>query len=382
MALKRSPWSGEVCYRFNHRGQYLQPLLHKLVEHTSIQSISPVPIRRSQQLHAPGASASRFSSHQKRVVVTISADIIPSTDTVRGVLLGLALGDTLGAPYEGGLLARGLWALLGRTPEGVRRFTDDTQMSLDLAESLLACGGLNQDDLAQRFARSYQWRRGYGPGAAKVLRRIRAGQPWQQANRSAHPQGSWGNGAAMRAPVLALWPFVTEQALAQAARQSAQVTHAHPQGMAGAVLLALATRALMTPGINADAVLTAARGALSDAEAEAFDPALRTAAAWLAQGDAPTPRQVARMLGHGITARTSCVTALYLALRHLEQPFEALIRFATACRGDTDTIAAMAGALWGARRGAKALPTLRLEQQERLEDVAGRLQRCWLGAAA
>ena len=314
--------------------------------------------------------------------MTISADIIPSTDTVRGVLLGLALGDTLGAPYEGGLLARGLWALLGRTSEGVRRFTDDTQMSLDLAESLLACGGLNQDDLAQRFARSYQWRRGYGPGAAKVLRRIRAGQPWQQANRSVHPQGSWGNGAAMRAPVLALWPFVTEQALAQAARQSAQVTHAHPQGMAGAVLLALATRALMTPGISADAVLTAARCALLDAEAEAFDPALRTASAWLAQGDAPTPSQVTRMLGHGITARTSCVTALYLALRHLEQPFEALIRFATACRGDTDTIAAMAGALWGARRGAQALPTLRLEQQERLEDAAGRLQRCWLGAAA
>lgn len=314
--------------------------------------------------------------------MTISADIIPSTDTVRGVLLGLALGDTLGAPYEGGLLARGLWALLGRTPEGVRRFTDDTQMSLDLAESLLVCGGLDQDDLARRFARSYQWRRGYGPGAAKVLRRIRAGQPWRQANRSVHPQGSWGNGAAMRAPVLALWPFVSGQALAQAARQSAQVTHAHPQGMAGAVLLALATRALMTPGIHADAVLTAARCALSDAEAEAFDPALRTAAAWLAQGDAPTPRQVVRMLGHGITARTSCVTALYVALRHLEQPFETLISFATACRGDTDTIAAMAGALWGARRGAKALPPLRLEQQDRLEDTAGQLQRCWLGAAA
>lgn len=311
----------------------------------------------------------------------------PSLDAVRGVLLGLALGDTLGAPHEGGWLARGLWALLGRTPEGLRRFTDDTQMSLDVAECLLACGGLDQDALARRFARSYQWRRGYGPGAAKVLRRIRAGQPWQQANRSAHPQGSWGNGAAMRAPVLALWPFATPQALAQAARQSAEVTHAHPQGMAGAVLLALATRALMADAhanahtntrTNAPALLAAARAALTDEEGQAFDPALRAAAAWLAQGDAPSPRQVARTLGHGITARSSCVTALYVALRHLDQPFEALLRFAIACRGDTDTIAAMAGALWGAWRGASALPALPLEQQARLERAASQLQHRWL----
>lgn len=311
---------------------------------------------------------------------------LPSIDTVRGALLGLALGDTLGAPHEGGLLARGLWALLGRAPEGLRRFTDDTQMSLDLAESLLACDGLNQDDLAQRFARSYQWRRGYGPGAAKVLRRIRAGQPWQQANRSAHPQGSWGNGAAMRAPVLALWPFATDQALAQAARQSAEVTHAHPQGMAGAVLLALATRALMADartGAHSDgpALLAAARAALTDTEGPAFDPALRTASAWLAQGDAPSPRQVARALGHGITARTSCVTALYVALRHLNQPFETLLRFAIACRGDTDTIAAMAGALWGARRGASALPAQPLEQQARLQTLAQQLHVRWQQAS-
>ena len=294
---------------------------------------------------------------------------------MRGALLGLALGDTLGAPYEGGPLARGLWVMLGRTPDGLPRFTDDTQMSLDLAESLLACNGLQQGDLARRFAASYRWRRGYGPGAARLLRRIRAGMPWQQASRSVYPQGSWGNGAAMRAAVLALWPYPGLADLQQAAEQQAEITHAHPQGMAGAVLVAVATRALMHPQAHAAQALAAVQAHVPE---PAFAPALQQAAQWLAQGDAPTPRSVARTLGNGITARTSCVTALYLALRHLDKPFEALLRFAIACRGDTDTIAAMAGALWGAWRGASALPALRLEQQNRLERAARQLQRRWL----
>lgn len=305
----------------------------------------------------------------------------PSLDTLRGALLGLALGDTLGAPHEGGWLARGLWLALGRTPQGLRRFTDDTQMSLDVAESLLACSGLDQDDLARRFAASYQWRRGYGPGAARLLRRIRAGMPWRQASRSVYAQGSWGNGAAMRAAVLALWPYASLAEVRHAARQQAEITHAHPQGIAGAVLIAVATRALMAPQANAAQVLAAVQAHVDE---PAFVPVLQQAAQWLerqrTQGDAPDAHTVARTLGNGITARSSCVTALYLALRHLEQDFDALMRFAIACGGDVDTIAAMAGALWGAHRGGAALPALKLEQQARLEGVAAQLHARWLQA--
>ena len=50
----------------------------------------------------------------------------------RGCLVGLAMGDALGAPYEGGVLERAVWRLLGRTRAGELRWTDDTQMSLDL----------------------------------------------------------------------------------------------------------------------------------------------------------------------------------------------------------------------------------------------------------
>ena len=57
-----------------------------------------------------------------------------------GCVLGLATGDAMGAPYEGGPLERAIWRLIGKTRDGCSRWTDDTQMAIDLAESLLSDG--------------------------------------------------------------------------------------------------------------------------------------------------------------------------------------------------------------------------------------------------
>jgi poly(ADP-ribose) glycohydrolase ARH3 len=84
---------------------------------------------------------------------------VPKSSFV-GVMLGLALGDAFGAPHEGGPLERGLWRLIGTTSDGRFRWTDDTQMALDLAESLISRGVVDQDDIARRFARGYRWSRG------------------------------------------------------------------------------------------------------------------------------------------------------------------------------------------------------------------------------
>ena len=54
-----------------------------------------------------------------------------SLDLFQGCLLGLSLGDALGAPYEGGVLERLLWRLIGKTSQGEMRWTDDTQMTID-----------------------------------------------------------------------------------------------------------------------------------------------------------------------------------------------------------------------------------------------------------
>ena len=294
-------------------------------------------------------------------------------DRFEGCLLGLALGDALGAPYEGGPLERFLWRLIGTTSQGEMRWTDDTQMSLDLAESLVAKGKLDPDDLALRFARSYQWSRGYGPGAAKLLKRIARGVDWRQANLSVYPSGSFGNGGAMRAPMIGLFYARHPNDLVEAARLSASVTHAHPLGMEGAVLVASAT-ALALSMSDPFRIL---QGAAANCKLEPFTARLEIASKWLQSGEEPTTKEVARHLGNGIAASESCVTAVYLAMRFMDRPFLEMQEFIAGCSGDVDTIGAMAGAVWGAANGAANLPQdqlARLEQRERLVAVASALR--------
>lgn len=293
-------------------------------------------------------------------------------DRYAGCLLGLALGDAGGAPYEGGFIERLLWRLIGKTRRGEDRWTDDTQMALDLAESLLECGRLDQDALARRFAAGYRWSRGYGPGAARLLRRIARGHDWRQANRSVYREGSYGNGAAMRAPVVGLYFAHRPDELAGAARASAEITHAHPLAIEGAVLLARAA-ALALHDVSSAALVEQAG---SHCAQDAFTSRLAQARQWLVDDASPEPAEVVRTLGHGIAAAESCVTALYLAARFLGQSFDSLLAFAIRCGGDTDTIAAMAGAVWGASAGAARLPAARLdrlEQRERIAQVAAAL---------
>ena len=142
--------------------------------------------------------------------------VMLAQDRFIGSILGLALGDAFGAPYEGGILERALWGVIGKTG-GKRRWTDDTQMTLDVAEILIAQGQIDQRDLARRFAQSYHWSRGYGPSTARVLLRIRRSQPGN-ARTSVYSAGSYGNGGAMRAPVVGL--IVLSKAMSWPARRA------------------------------------------------------------------------------------------------------------------------------------------------------------------
>lgn len=293
----------------------------------------------------------------------------PTADQFAGCMLGLATGDALGAPHEGGPLERLVWRVIGRTSDGCLRWTDDTQMALDLAESLLSDGGVHPEALAKRFASSYHWSRGYGPGAARVLKRIRRGEPWERASTAAFAGGSYGNGAAMRAPVLALFFVRDREGLIAAARNSARVTHAHPLGIEGAVLIALAAQTLLE-GKPASELLDVVQ---AESTGPKMTERLKTVRTWIETDATPSTEEVVAKLGNGITALTSCPTALYVALRHMRASFEAMMEFVIACRGDVDTIGAMAGALWGIVNGAERLPRIRLEARDVLADIAARL---------
>ncbi|MFN0057625.1 MAG: ADP-ribosylglycohydrolase family protein [Planctomycetota bacterium] len=298
----------------------------------------------------------------------------PSIDQFAGCLLGLASGDALGAPLEGGAIERFVWRLIGRTRSREMRWTDDTQMSLDLADSLIANEVLDLDDLATRFAASYRWHRGYGPGAARLLKRIARGMDWREANRSVYTNGSYGNGGAMRAPIVGLFFASAPDQLVSAARDSARITHAHPLGIEGAVLIAASTARALADA-NARALLDSASAVCAET---AFLEKLTLARSWIDSERLTTPAEVRARLGCGMAAIDSCVTAVYLAARFLSATFDELIRFVAACGGDTDTIGAMSGAIWGTANGVGALPepSLRtLEGRVRIQATADELFR-------
>ena len=299
-------------------------------------------------------------------------------DRIRGAVLASALGDAFGAPYEGGFLEQLLWRILGRQ-KGKRRWTDDTQMSVDVIKSLLACKRVDQDDLAQRFAHSYRWSRGYGPGAAKLLKRIRQGEHWQLAHRAIYANGSFGNGGAMRAaPVGLFYGTEDKEKLIQAVQAATRITHAHPVGLDGAVLIAL-TVALMFQGASVPEIFKQVRLSLETMDmlnrlAVAEQLLLPTHSPYSSHLPAPT-QQVASELGNGIRAKDSCVTALYIGLALREAPFSRLLSYTREVGGDTDTIGAMAGAIWGAACGYRQLPQellQELEQRHFLEELAQR----------
>lgn len=298
-------------------------------------------------------------------------------DRWRGALLGTALGDAAGAPFEGrrhvGVDDVEVWL----DADDPLVWTDDTAMTMGLARSLIACDGrVEPQHLGDIFAsdhRAEPWR-GYGAGPPQVFAAATRGTPYVDAAAAMYGgSGSYGNGAAMRAAPCAVVGGTDLDTVAKLARQQALVTHAHPLGQDGAALLALAVAAVATGNGSRPA----------DCIAEAL-PHVRTermrAAAERGVEIGPTAdvAEVVRELGHGISAVEAVPAAIAAFLGAPADPRAVLVR-AVSMGGDTDTIAAMAGALVGAHVGAGALPDAALDRLEgraelaRLADALARL---------
>lgn len=233
----------------------------------------------------------------------------------------------------------------GRAPAG--SYTDDTQMMIALAESLVRCGAIDAPDLAAAFRAQFAPERGYGSGTRTVMSLWAAGVPVDEAaGRLMNGEGSLRNGAAMRvAPVAVRFVDDAPRVVSEAAR-SALLTHAHPEGVDGAV-------------VQAVAVAAALRGQdpLAAAMVVASTHPMRCRIRELSVSTTPeldrraltgTERRV------GYTATESVPVAVVIGSR--AGNFEEAVSIAVRCGGDTDTVAAMAGAVAGARFGATSIP--------------------------
>ncbi len=302
--------------------------------------------------------------------------MLRTEDRFRGSMLGLALGDACGAPHEGGVLAGLAWKAMGRARGETLRWTDDTQMALGLAGSLAECRGLDPDHLAKRWAENMDGFRGYGPGARELLTRIRHGVDWREANRSVFPDGSFGNGAAMRTAPLGLFFHDDLKALAGAASHAASITHAHPLGIEGAVLVSAAVALAMREDFEPAAFADALYGFCSQG---AYTTRLDLVRGFLEAR--PSPAEIRGALGNSVLAHESSVTAIQIFLSHRDD-FGDLLETVLDVGGDTDTIGAMAGGIFGAHRGFAGLHSNlldRLEARDEIERAAARLYGAWRG---
>jgi ADP-ribosylglycohydrolase len=303
---------------------------------------------------------------------------VTSVEAARISLLGLAVGDAFGSMLDGygpELARRAAKRLISMKRPW--RWTDDTAMAISIVELLAEHGTIDPDALAAAFVRRFQLEpdRGYGAGAYDLLARVSAGAAWREEVASLFGgKGSFGNGAAMRAaPIGAFFAPDLERVRLEALR-SAEPTHAHPDGAAGAVAVAIAAALASTRSVGKHAML-------------------REVARWTPDG--PTQERIIRAdelglsfdvvfageeLGTGanVTSRDTVPFAIWVATRHLDS-YEEAIWTSTGHPGldfasngialfaiDRDTVGAIVGGIVACAVGRDGIPVLWREAIEKL----------------
>ncbi|MCB9507015.1 MAG: ADP-ribosylglycohydrolase family protein [Myxococcales bacterium] len=341
----------------------------------------------------------------------MSARPVPSrADRVRGAVFGLAFGDALAARAEFLSVAEicERWPPAGPTElESPALITDDTQLAVVVTEALTSALSARSVTVgrveARLCAKLSEWffssdnTRSPGLTCLAAAARLSQGFEWRQST-IIHSKGC---GANMRVPpvgLLSLSAIETDDgaplSIGALAQFQAAMTHGHPTALAASDLTAEAVRFLATGGEPDD--LMSNLHTYADAQRVSYheawlgtlweqQPACDNGVQCIARGWAECERALDRVdaalatdddggdvcdrVGGGWIAEELLSAALLAFLRHRTDP-QAALRRAAVTRGDSDSIAAVAGALAGAHFGASAWPAAwydRVEWRQRLD---------------
>ena len=298
-------------------------------------------------------------------------------DRALGALTGIAIGDALGMPTqtlprEAILAAGGVHGFRAAAPDHplahglpAGRVTDDTEQALLLADVLVAGGGrIDPRRLADALDRWEQdaVARGsadlLGPSTRAAIQAVREGAPPELAGANGTT-----NGAAMRiAPVGVATAVDDVEALLDVVEQACLVSHHTSIAVAGAAAVA----AVVSAGVEGRGTATAVALGVAAARSGA------RRGRWVAGGDVAArilwcmdvagrqDRAVAidrlvSLIGTSLATQESVPAAFAMLLLHEDDPWAACCA-AASLGGDTDTIAAMTGAMAGAIHGVGAFP--------------------------
>ena len=289
-------------------------------------------------------------------------------------LEGLTVGDAFGDRFFGLSSQAIISSLEKRIPAYETpwwRYTDDTNMALSIYENLRLYGEIKQDELAHSFAQHYDPARGYGAAMHGVLGKISLGMPWHKvASELFSGQGSYGNGAAMRISLLGAYFGDDLDKVVEQSALSAEITHAHADGIAGAIATAIATAYVWRFGKSNE----------RPSRQEFIDMILPHVPGGLVREKLRHARNLApnssimlaiSALGNGsaISAQDTVPFVLWAAGEYLDNYAEALWQTASAM-GDVDTTCAMVGGIVAVYTGIEGIPAEWIQAREPLPEWA------------
>jgi len=270
-------------------------------------------------------------------------------DRFRGCMLGEAVGDALGGPFEGlkgeEVRERFKGEMVGGGTHSLRpgEYTDDAGMTLALAESLVERKEVALDDIVSKFVAWFSSDpKGVGRLTSTVLEGLSKGVPWRDAARTAWEgsgRKSAGNGSLMRFAPVALFDYNSRKRLMNDASAVSELTHCDPRCSEACRAASLMLVELIDGSRPADAISSTA-SVLGECE-------------------------VSEVLEMSLDATPEDLKPTGYVLDTLEVACWSIARHATFCAcvegcirlgGDTDTNAAVVGALAGARFGAIDIP--------------------------
>lgn len=285
--------------------------------------------------------------------------MIGRSESIVGCLLGTAVGDAIGLPYEG-LSPQRAKKMLG--PADRHRFffgrgmvSDDTQHSCMVAQALLAAGA---DPVS--FSRAFAWRLrlwllGVPAGAGfATLRAIL--KLWLGFSPEKSGVFSAGNGPAMRAAIFGA-AFDDLESIRSFVTASTVITHTDPKALHGALAIALAAfMARQATSVTPQEYLSSLQTFLGD-EAEELVTLVAGVCDSIAANE--TTEVFAGRSGHGKGVSGYVLhtvpVVLHAWLRH-QRAFATAITEIIACGGDADTTAAILGGIIGSAVGPAGIP--------------------------
>ena len=326
-------------------------------------------------------------------------------DRFVGCLLGVAIGDALGAPFEN-MPAEEIAQIPGageRYFDGsvnTHRFagmqelkpgdwTDDTQLTLAVARSFQPDGRFDMDRVAREHIDESTRPFGWGGTTRKAVRRLAEGTHWSQ---SAEPNGA-GNGVVMKIAPLGLAESLNQdirllksEGLNEQGLALGRMTHGHPAAVIAGVVHANvisvfacldAQTAVSSGGGNAFVNLTSGLAAFHEKAVESHEPLISSIFIRLGKLglsgrlDQMTAQQIAAEFGGGtkavFTAWNSVGTAYACFLRN-QNSFKS-VQQAVLCGGDADSNASIVGSLLGALHGPSIFPAELVAGLNRREEV-------------